>query len=114
MHRGVEILVECSRRSVVLESLRFADLLRCCRLKLIDEFEYIPVQGGPFRIHIYNPTSYDPSIFVFDASVIVPPLYYISEHLILSIALMVKAELHLSSVTRLQSSKGERSRATNF
>lgn len=75
------------------------------RLKLIDEFEYIPVKDGPFRIHIHNPTPYDPSLFVFDNidHRPCPLLHFRASH----IALMVEAEPHLSSVTRLQSPKGD-------
>jgi hypothetical protein len=74
-------------------------------LKLIDEFEYIPVQAGPFRIHIHNPTPYDPYIFVFDNVDYRPSplLHFRASH----IALMVEAEPRLSSVTRVQSSKGD-------
>jgi hypothetical protein len=74
-------------------------------LKLINEFEYIPVQGGPFRIHVHNPTPYDPSIFVVDNvdHRPCPLLHFRASH----IALMVQAEPHLSSVTRLQSSRGD-------
>ncbi|KAM6503830.1 hypothetical protein JOM56_000773 [Amanita muscaria] len=72
---------------------------------LIDEFEYIPIQAGPFRMHIHNPTPYDPYIFAFDntehrAS---PLLHFRASH----VALMVEAEPYLSSVTRVQSSKGD-------
>ena len=85
--------------------MRITDLLTRRRLKLIDEFEYIPVQGGPFRIHIHNPTPYDPSIFVFDNvdDRPCPLLHFRASH----IALMVEAEPYLSTVTRLQSSKGD-------
>lgn len=62
-------------------------------LKLIDEFEYIPIQAGPFRMHMHNPTPYDPHIFAFDnmehrAS---PLLHFRASH----IALMVSAEPYL-------------------
>jgi len=72
--------------------------------ELCDEFEYIPIQGGPFRIHMHNPTPYDPSNFVFDNIDyrLCPLLHFHASH----IALMVEAEPHLTSVTRLQSSKG--------
>lgn len=73
--------------------------------QLIDEFEYIPVQAGPFRMHMHNPTPYDPYLFAFDnmenrAS---PLLHFRASH----IALMVEAEPYLSSATRVQSLKGD-------
>jgi len=81
------------------------NLLTCHYLKCIDEIEYIPVRGGPFRIHIHNPTPHDPYIFVFDnVDHRPPPLLHFRAS---NIALMVEAEPHLSSVTRLQSPKGD-------
>jgi hypothetical protein len=88
-----------------LETFGFADFLTHRCLKLVDEFEYIPVQSGPFRMHMHNPTPYDPYMFAFDnrehrAS---PLLHFRASH----VALMVEAEPYLSSVTRVQSSKGD-------
>jgi hypothetical protein len=53
---------------------------------------------------MHYPTPYDPSIFVFDNidHRPCPLLHFRASH----IALMVEAESHLSSVTRLKSSKG--------
>lgn len=74
----------------------------CYHSKIIDEFEYIPIQPGPFCIHIHNPTPYDPHIFIFDNRPS-PLLHFRASH----IALMVEAESHLSVVTRLQTPKGD-------
>ena len=77
----------------------------CYHSKVIDEFEYIPIQPGPFRIHIHNPTPYDPHIFVFDNLEHRPsPLLHFHAS---PIALMVEAESHLSAVTRLQTPKAD-------
>jgi hypothetical protein len=105
LHRGVEIPVARSQRCVRLDTLWFAELLTCRRLKLISEFEYIPIQGGPFRIHVHNPTPYDPLIFVFDNVDYRPCrlLHFRASH----ITLMVQADPHLSSVTRFQSPRGD-------
>jgi hypothetical protein len=56
-------------------------------------------------MHIHNPTPYDPYIFVFDNMEHRPSplLHFQASHF----ALMVQAEPHLSSVTRVQSSKGD-------
>lgn len=86
-------------------SLHFTDLLTRRCLKLIDEFEYIPVREDPFRIQIHNPTPYDPFLFVFDNidHQPCPLLHFRASH----IALMVAAKPHLSNITRLQSPKGD-------
>lgn len=77
-----------------------------CRLKLIDEFEYIPVQTGPYRMYIHNPTPYDPSLFPFDTmdSHPAPLLHFRASH----IALMVDAQPCLSSacIIGLRTPKG--------
>lgn len=77
-------------------------------MKLINEFEYIPIPG-PFRIHIHNPTPYDPYVFVFDNVDHRPCqlLHFRASH----VALMVQADPHLSSVTRFQSSRGDMAEA---
>jgi hypothetical protein len=74
-------------------------------LKLIDEFDYIPVRGGAFHVHIHNQTPQDPYIFLFDNVDNRPcPLsHFRASH----IALMVEAQPHLSNVTRLRSPKGD-------
>jgi hypothetical protein len=56
-------------------------------------------------MHIHNPTPYDPFIFVFDNIDYqpCPLLHFQASH----ISLMVQAEPHLSSVTRLRSSNGD-------
>ena len=79
-------------------------LLTCHHLKLIDEFEYIPVRDSPFRMHVHNPTPYDPTLLVFDNidHRPCPLLHFRASH----IALMVEAEPYLSTVTRLRSPKG--------
>ena len=81
------------------------DLLTCCCLKLVNEFEYIPVQGGPFCMHAHNPTPYDTSTFLFDNidHRPCPLLHFRASH----IALMVEAQPHLSTVTRLKTPKGD-------
>lgn len=88
-----------------METLGFVYLLTRRRLKLIDEFEYIPVQAGPFCAQVHNPTPYDPYVFVFDNVDHHPSplLHFRASH----VALMVEAQPRLSNVTRLQTLKGD-------
>jgi len=64
------------------------------------EFEYIPTAGTGIRIHMHNPTPYDPTVFVFDNKEIrtCPLLHFKASHF----ALMVMAQPHLSTQTRFQ------------
>ena len=59
----------------------FADFLTCCCLKLIDEFEYIPIYDGPFHAHSITRRHMIPACLLSITWNIGHPLYYISEHL---------------------------------
>ena len=81
-----------------------ADMQPCENAKLSNEFEYIPIRGGAFRIHIHNPTPYDQDVYLFDNidHQPCPLLHFNASH----IALMVQAEPHLASPVRFQTPKG--------
>ncbi|KAF5386652.1 hypothetical protein D9615_001953 [Tricholomella constricta] len=72
---------------------------------LINEFDYIPLRGGPLCIQIHNPTPYDSSLFIFDNldNRLCPLLHFGASH----IALMAEALPHLSNVARLRGQKSE-------
>lgn len=88
-----------------METFDLADLLTLSYSKLTDEFEFISVRGAPLSTNIHNPTPHDPFMFAFDNGKHspCPLLHFQASH----IALIVQAEPHLSSITRVKSLKSD-------
>jgi hypothetical protein len=81
LHRDMKILVGRSQRWVLLDMLCIADLLTSCHLKLINEFEYIPITTTPFFAPNPQPNSPRFLHFFFDNAERRPcPLLHFQAH----------------------------------
>ena len=74
-------------------------------VKLSDEFEYIPIRRGAYRIHLHNPTPYDQHVYHFDNADHwpCPLLHFKASH----IALMLVSGPYLANRARFQSLKAD-------